>query len=108
MGTYLKDKKIEIRRKQSRTDEDGFPVETEGKIHSGKLWAYYRHTSSKEYWYAKALQYQEDAVFIISHRTDIDPSTDYIVYNGRKFDINSIDDYEGGRKDIKISARYRE
>ena len=108
MGTYLKDKKIEIWRKTSVTDEDGFPVETEEKIHDGQLWAHYRHVSSKEYWAAKTAQYQEDAVFIINHRTGINPLTDYILYNGQIYDINSIDNYEGGRNDIKIGARYRE
>lgn len=107
MSSYLKSKKIEIYRTSGRkVDEDGFPLEEEGKIHSGKLWAYYRHSSSKEYWAAQAAHYQEDAIFIISYRNDIDPLTDYILYNGQRFDINGVDDYEGGRHDIKISARY--
>ena len=55
MSSYLKSKKIEIYRTSGgKVDEDGFPLEEEGKIHSGKLWAYYRHSSSKEYWAAQA------------------------------------------------------
>ena len=107
MASYLKDKRIELWRCDSKEiDEDGFPIVKNEKIAS--LWAYYRHVSSKETYAAMSVQYQVNATFIINYRKDINPLTDYIVFRGKQYDINSVDDYEGGKRDLKISAKYRE
>lgn len=108
MKTYQKDKKIEIWRDFTDTDEDGFSNGTEKKIHSGKLWAYYRQASAKETFYSMSIQQQIDAIFIISHRDDINPKTDYILFRGKKYYITTVDDYEGGKHDITITARFRQ
>lgn len=106
MASYLKDKKVELWRNCDReTDEDGFPVEDAKKIAS--LWAYYRHASSKEVYEAATIKFQVDVVFIINYREDINPKTDYLVFHGKEYLITAMDDYEGGRKDLKITARYK-
>lgn len=108
MASYLKDKKIEIwRHNEDSVNSNGIPETREEKLHTGAIWAYYRHVSSKETYAAMSVQYREDAVFILNHREGIDPRTDYIVYNGRKYDINGIDDFQGGKGDIRISAKVR-
>lgn len=104
----LKDKKISIYRyTEGGTDDDGFPTENiYVKIHEGKLWAYYRQTSANEYFRAMTNQYTEDAIFVLNWRSDLDPRTDVILYNHRIYDINRVDDYEGYKQDIQISAKY--
>lgn len=106
MASYLKDKKVELWRKGTSTNKNGIPVEESRKIAS--LWAYYRHASSKEVYEAMTVQYQVDAVFVINYREDINPKTDYLVFRGKEYGINSLDDYEGSKRDLKISARFRE
>lgn len=102
-GSYLKDKRIELWRTETTRDEDGFPIETVKKI--GTLWAYYRHTSAREYYAAASVQFTDDAIFIINYRKDINIRTDYIIYRGERYDINAIDDYTGGRTDLKLTAK---
>ena len=55
-----------------------------------------------------SIQQQIDAIFIISHRDDINPKTDYILFHGKKYYITTVDDYEGGKHDITITARFRQ
>lgn len=112
MGAILKDKRIELWREfENGCDEDGF-CDGFNSIKEDKiatLWAYYRHTSQKEFYAAAQVQYTEDAIFIVnSNRVtrSINPKTDYIMYNGKKFAINGVDDYQGGKRDIRISAKY--
>ncbi len=98
----LKDKKISIWRFDSENTERYL------KIHGGKLWAHYRQTSGEEYYRAMTNQYQEDAVFTINWRDDIDPRTDVILYRGRIYKINRTDDFEGYKTELRIYARYNE
>ena len=107
MKTYLKDKKIELWRNSCSVNENGFNEQREEKI--AELWAYYRHTSAREQWAAMAVQYEADAVFIINNNRGltIDPKTDYILFQGQKYDIQSIDDFEGNSPDLKIGATMR-
>lgn len=107
MASYLKDKRIELwRHCAGTTDEDGFPIDEDKKIAS--LWAYYRHASSEERYRAMMVQYKVDVIFIINYRCDINPKTDFIIFRGVRYEINGVDDYEGGKREIKISARYTE
>lgn len=107
MKNYLKDKKIQLWRTTYTTNANGFNETTESKI--ADLWAYYRHTSARERWEAMAVQYEADAVFIVNNNRgfEIDPKTDYIMFQGKAFDIHSVDDYEGNSKDLKIGATMR-
>lgn len=108
MASYLKDKKIEIWRSDcEQRDEDGFPIIAETKIHSGQLWAYYRHVSAKERYTTYDLQEEYEAIFVINHRENLDPRTDYILYKGQKYNIVAIDDFQGYKSDIKITAKLR-
>lgn len=70
------------------------------KIHDGKLWAYYRQTSAREYFAAASYQYTEDAIFFINFRKDID-TTMVILYNHKIYTINRVDDYEGYTRETK-------
>lgn len=96
MASYLKDKKIELLRKDEEQVEKRITV----------LWAYYRQASSNEKYTAMTYKYQIDAIFVINYREDINPLTDVIKFRGKKYAITSVDDYEGGKKDLKIMARY--
>lgn len=104
----LKDKKISIYRfKEGGTDEDGFRTDDiYVKIHDGKLWAHYRQTSANEYFRAMSYQYVEESIFTVNWRKDIDPRTDVILYNHHIYDINRVDDYEGYKNDLRISAKF--
>jgi SPP1 family predicted phage head-tail adaptor len=102
MGKNLKDKKICI----WRFDAD--ETEQYEKIHDGKLWAYYRQTSAEEFFRAMTNQYTEEAIFVINWRNDIIPRTDVILFNHKVYDINRVDDFEGYKKEIRISAKFNQ
>lgn len=104
MGALLKDKRIELW--ESKTVNNGGYADTvEEKV--GTLWAYYRHASAKEHYASGSLSTVEDyeALFIINYRPDISPRTNYIVFRGQRYDIVGVDDYQGGRNDLKILAK---
>jgi len=67
----LKDKKIEILRVITEKDADGFAVEHYEPIHSGKLWAYFRHLSGQEMQASGATFGQEQVLFVINWRGDV-------------------------------------
>lgn len=108
MGSYLKDKKISIYRfKEGKPGKNGFSTgDTYEKIHEGKLWAYYRQTSGKEYYAAMAAQYQEEAVFIINYRENLEPLTDVILFRHRIYQIVRVDNFEGYKGDIKLFVKW--
>ena len=78
------------------------------------MWAYYRQltgnvtvdTSMGLY----MLDSTERAVFIINRLPELKAKASYgytkIRFNGRVYDILSVDDYEGYRGDYKITAEY--
>ena len=68
----LKDKKIRILSYESYVNDNGFSVEEWKPIHEGKLWAYYRQLSGKEFFAATTVNATEDVVFTVNHRVDID------------------------------------
>ncbi len=101
---YLKDKKISVVSLQTGKDEDGFPVEEWGPIPGGEnIWAYYRHSTGKEFYEAATVNVKVEAIFIINWRNDV--TTDMkIQFRNELYDIVQIDDYEGYKKDLKIYA----
>lgn len=103
MGKLLKDKKIEILEGRNVAEPGGMPRFEWVPIHEGKLWAYVRQLSAREYYAAMAVQAEEEMLFIINWRNDI--TTDMIIkYKNRYFNIIRIDTFEGYKGDIKIYA----
>ncbi len=73
-------------------------------IHPGKLWAYFRQLSAKEYFAGVQVQYEETCLFRINYRDDVQP-THLIFFNDEWFDIGRIDVFEGYKDDITIYAK---
>jgi SPP1 family predicted phage head-tail adaptor len=67
------------------------------------VWAYYRHATTKETQMAIVAQTKVEGIFIINWRSDVDLNC-IIEYNGRKYNITDIDDFEGRKTDLKITA----
>lgn len=103
MPKRLKDKKIEILAGQNVANPPLRPKIEWTPIHSGKLWAYVRHLSAREYYAAMTVQAEEEMLFVINWRDDI--TTDMIIkYKNRYFDIKRIDTFEGYKSDLQIYA----
>ena len=100
----LKDKKIVLHRKERIKDSAGFGVDKYIPIHEGKLWAYVRQLSAKEFYSAKAVQQTEEMLFTINWRNDINAADTFIEYKGVMYDITRIDTFEGYKEDLKIYA----
>lgn len=97
----LKDKKIRILQYIHTTDEEGFGVDVWKPIHSGKIWAYYRHLSGREFFAAAMVNAEEEVIFTVNYRADLD--TEMIIeYAGEYFQIERIDDHEGYKTDLDI------
>lgn len=100
----LKDKKIRILQKVKTTSPNGFPVYVYKPIHSGRLWAYYRQLSGREFYASAMVNASEEVVFSVNWRTDV--KTDmFIEYSGNFYDITRIDDYEGYKNDLDIYGK---
>lgn len=99
----LKDKKIIIYEKYTVKDPEGFSTTKYKPIHSGKLWAYVRQLSAKEFYAAKAVQQSEEMFFTINWRGDI-TAEHFISYKGVFYDITRVDTFEGYKEDLKIYA----
>lgn len=100
----LKDKKIRILSYESYVNNNGFGVEEWKPIHKGKLWAYYRQLSGKEFFAAATVNATEDVLFTVNHRVDID--TDMLVeYAGKYYQITRIDNHEGYKTDLDLYCK---
>lgn len=100
-----RDKKISIGKLEQGTDEDGFPTKEEFKVIPGgkNIWAYYRHVSGKEFFEAMAINQKVEVIFEIAWRNDL--KTDMqIRYKNEDYNITQIDDFEGYKRTLKISA----
>lgn len=109
MTQRLKDKKIKIyKRTEAVRDSDGYASCKYTPIHPGTLWAYVRQTSGKEYYAAMAQQVTEEILFVVNWREDLTMDQVrwlYIEYNGRWYDVQRIDTYEGYKREIQIFAK---
>ncbi len=101
MKKKLKDKKIKIVKRQSVKDKDGFPKDVWILIHEGTLWAYFRWLSGKEFFSAASVQHDEESLFIINWRGDIDTDMG-IEYNGKFYDITRIDIFRDTKKMLRF------
>ena len=99
----LKDKKITIYRRESSTNSNGFPAYGYKPIHPGKLWAYFRQIGGSQYYAAKQMQIEEEAMFCVNWREDLTLDAAvvlFIEYNGTWYSIQRVDTFEGYKSDI--------
>ncbi|KAA8674456.1 phage head closure protein [Clostridium sp. HV4-5-A1G] len=98
----MKNKKINILHWVDVENELG---ETDHELQylAQNVWAYYRHATTRETQLAIVAQTKVEAIFIINWRDDID-TTCFIEYNDEKYEITDIDDFEGRKTDLKITA----
>jgi len=108
MAKHLKDKKIRIYQEvDGGFNAGGFPLPGGWKpIHPGKLWAYARHLSAKEFWDAgmHTEQNQEERFFTINWRNDVTPDM-MIRYKDTWFDIVRVDTFEDYKGDVKLYVK---
>lgn len=109
---YLKDKKIEIWRGEAAGSSYGVTKYVYKLAYSG-LWAYYRQLSGNvsldNAMTIRIYDSTERAVFVINRiptLRDENRAMLKIRFNGKVYDILQIDDYEGYRDDLKITAEY--
>jgi len=102
-GNVLKDKKIKIYKKVLTEDDIGNQIAAYKPIHPGKLWAYVRQLSAKEYFAAMAVQNSEEMLFTVNWRPDIAPQM-YIEYKGVWYDIKRVDTFEGYKENLHLYA----
>jgi len=100
----LKDKKIILCKKTTVKDSAGFSAPIYTAIHPGRLWAYVRQLSAREFFAAKAVQQTEEMLFTINWRNDINAADTFIEYKGILYDITRVDTFEGYKEDLKIYA----
>ena len=96
MGKYLKDKKIIIYRQEGSSG--GFSPAKYRPIHGGKLWAYARQLSAKEFWEASRQNYQEERYFAINWRNDVKPGM-LVFYQNTWYEIVRVDPFEDYKDD---------
>lgn len=98
---YLKDKKIDILRKDEGSGHE--PGGGGWKPKHKNIWAYYRQASAKEYDRAGLAGHEIEAVFRINWKDDISIN-DRVHFRGEDYDITRIDDFEGYKKDLTLYA----
>lgn len=103
---YLKDKKIIIYREENGTDAGGFPINGYKPIHPGKIWAYTRQLSAREFYASAQVNVNEDRLFIVNwiNINPLEAKGLFILYNGLWYQVTRIDTYEDYKKDISIYA----
>ena len=102
-GNVLKDKKITIYKKVIGEGDMGDQIVAYQPIHRGKLWAYVRQLSAKEYFAAAAVQNKEEMLFTVNWRADITPQM-YVEYKGVWYDIQRVDTFEGYKENLHLYA----
>lgn len=102
-GNVLKDKKITIYKTMGSQNEVGDWIANYQPIHPGRLWAYARQLSAKEYLAAAAVQNKEEMLFTVNWRADITPQM-FIEYKGVWYDIKRVDTFEGYKESLHLYA----
>lgn len=102
----LKDKKIIIYKGEAKIGVE--PGSNYRPIHPGKLWAYVRQISSKEYYLMSATEVEEEIMFAINWRsgfTALSSKGLYVVYGGNWYNITRVDTYEGYKDTLKLYGK---
>jgi SPP1 family predicted phage head-tail adaptor len=95
------DKRIEIIRLATSTDEDGFS--TTEPVVLKKVWAKVQNLYGREYYQAASVQQENTVKFTIRYLTELD-QTMQIRFNNKIYDIKSIDNIKYQNKFIEIKA----
>ena len=110
---YLKDKKIDIYEGTPGGTSYGVTRPATYALLYGNLWAYYKQnsgdTSLTTQMTLKVHDTTERASFVINRRTALRGKTLSllkVVYNGRVYDVDRIDDFEGYAEDYKLICTY--
>lgn len=110
---YLKDKKIDIYEGTPGGTSYGVTRPATYALLYGNLWAYYKQnsgdTSLTTQMTLKVHDTTERATFVINRRTELRGKTLSllkVVYNGRVYDVDRIDDFEGYAEDYKLICTY--
>ena len=110
---YLKDKKIDIYEGTPGGTSYGVQRTATYAILYGNVWAYYKqdagNVSLTTQMTLKAYDATERATFVINRRAALREKTLSmlkVVYNGRVYDIDRIDDFEGYAEDYKLVCTY--
>lgn len=107
MPAKIKDKKIILYNCTSKPNANGINQKVYTPIHPGKLWAYVRQLSAKEYFAAMAAKVTEEMIFQVNWRSDLNIGNVlslYVVYRGLWYSVGRIDTYEGYKQDLKLHA----
>ena len=98
-------KKITIQKKTTVKNADGYP--TTGWVDFYTVWAYVNGVSDKEFLASMAEQHESVVNFTVRYFKALDEvtTTDYrIVFQGKNYDINGIDNFEFANKTLKFRA----
>lgn len=107
---YLKDKKLDIYLGEKKTVM-GVTTWTYSRLYKG-LWCYYRQNAGGTTLEGSAIKIYdstERVIFVINRLPELRELTLAnlkIYFNGRIYDINRIDDYEGYNDDYKLECEY--
>lgn len=107
---FLKDKKLEIYVGEKK-NVMGVTTFTYSRKYKG-LWCYYRQNAGGTTLEGSALKVYdstERVIFVINRLPELremNLSNVKIYFNGRVYDINRVDDYEGYRGDYKLECEY--
>lgn len=98
----LKDKKITISKTETVVNDNGFEEQTQVTV-ADNIWAYYRQASGSEFFAGAQVNAKVEAIFEINWRNDI--TTDMqILYKEKMYSITRLDDFEGNKLNIRITA----
>jgi len=97
----LKDKKIILYRAEHVKDSAGFATALYKPLHPGRLWAYVRQLSAKEFMAARAVQQSEEMLFVINWRRDVDADC-FVEYRGVFYNVTRVDTFEGYKEDLRV------
>lgn len=101
----VKDKKVKFFKLGTKVI-DGYEVAVKTYIHSkqsGGLWCYVRELSENERFSARAVQVEETTQFKVVYNPKIVNEL-FIEFNGKTYDIVSIDKFENNKTDLIIRA----
>lgn len=101
----VKDKKVKFF-KISTNVKDGYEVVVKTYIHSkqsGGLWCYVRELSENERFSARTVQVEETTQFKVIYNSKIVNEL-FLEFNGKTYDIVSIDKFENNKTDLTIRA----
>ncbi|WP_352399092.1 phage head closure protein [Anaerotignum sp.] len=104
MVKKLKDKKIELFKKEYIEDDIGQQRLVLSNITPSPIWAYFRQLSGQEYFAAASTQATEEVLFTINWRNDIDTYIQ-VKFRGKFYNITRIDSFEGNKTDLNLYCK---